>query len=181
MSVPQANLKDRLICDSTAPPPGGDSLLPYSREETTAVNVSTDRAMATQAMQFGPCPPRILQKIWEADPQDGHIYLSMWEISDNFHRCVLHPSNVGTFSCVVLPLHSDTDIYLCVELVLPMGWASSPPLFYAASKTAADLANTYLDDHCSPTPEYGPTLDTCPPPRALLQGGCRQRTYTWKI
>ena len=45
-SVPQDNQQDRLIYDSTAPPPGGDSFLPPSSEDTPDVNVSTDRAMA---------------------------------------------------------------------------------------------------------------------------------------
>ena len=159
-SVPQANKKDRLICDSTASPPSGDSLLPTSSEDTPAVNVSTDRSVAPQAMHFGPCFPRILQKISEAYPQDGPVYLSKWDIIDTFHRCVLRPADVGAFSYLVSPLPSNTAIYLCVDLVLPMFWLRSPPFFCAASETAADLANTYLADHRSPTPEYGPTLGT---------------------
>ena len=156
-SVPQANQKDRLICDSTSPPPSGDSLLPPSSEDTPAVNVSTDRSMAPQAMQFGPCLPRILQQIWEADPQDGPVYLSKWDISDAFHHCVLRPANICAFSYVVPPLPPNTAIYLCVDLVLPMGYERSPPFICAASETAADLANTYLADHRLPTLEYGPT------------------------
>lgn len=41
-----------------------------------------------------------------------------------------------------------------------MGWVSLPPFFCAASETAADLANGYMDDHCLSTPEYGPTSGT---------------------
>ena len=103
-------------------------------------------------MQFGPCLPRILQQIWEGDPQDGPVYLSKLDISNAFHRCVLGPSNVGAFSYVVPPLPSDNDIYLCVDLFLPMGWVSSSPFFCAASETAADLDNAYLADDCLPTP-----------------------------
>ena len=72
-------------------------------------------------------PPRLLQQIWEDDPQDGPVYLSKWDISDAFHRCVLRPSDVGAFSYFVMPLPSNTAIYLCLGLVLPMGWVSSPP------------------------------------------------------
>ena len=159
-SVRQANQKDRLICDLTAPPPSGDSLLPPFSEDTPAVNVSTNSSMAPQAMQFGPCLPHILQQIWEGDPQDGPFYLSKWDISDGFRRCVLCPADVVAFSYVVTPLPSYTDIYLCVDFVLPMGWVSSSPFFCTASKTAADLANAYLADDCLPTPEYSPTLGT---------------------
>ena len=88
-------------------------------------------------MQFGTCLPRIRKQIWEADPQDGPVYLSKWDISDAFHRCVLCPADFGTFSYVFPPLPSDTDIYLCVDLFVPMGWVSSPPFFCAASETAA--------------------------------------------
>ena len=69
---------------------------------------------------------------------------------------------------VVLHIPPDTDIYLCVDLVLPMGWVSSPPLFCADSKTAADLANAYLADHHSQTPEYGPTFGTYSTVASLL-------------
>ena len=75
-SVPQDNQKDRLICNSTSPTPSGDYLLPPSSKDTLAVNVSTDRSVAPQAMQFFPCLPRILQQIWEADYQYGPVYLS---------------------------------------------------------------------------------------------------------
>ena len=80
-------------------------------------------------MQFSPCLPCILQQIWEADPQDGPVYLSKWDISNTFHYCVLRPANTGAFSYVVLPLPSNTGIFLCVDLVLPMGWLSSSPFF----------------------------------------------------
>ena len=59
--------------------------------------------MPPQVMQFGPCLPHILQQIWEADPQDGPVYLSRWYISDAFHRCALRPADVGAFSYVVPP------------------------------------------------------------------------------
>ena len=78
-------------------------------------------------MQFGPCLPRLLQQIWEDDPQDGPVYLSKWDISDAFHRCVLRPADFGAFSYLLMPLPSNTAIYLCLGRVLPMGWVSSPP------------------------------------------------------
>ena len=120
-------------------------------------------------MQFGSCLPRILQQIWEDDPQNGPVYILKWDISDAFHRCVLRPADVGAFSYVVPPLPSDTAIYLCVDLVLPMGWVISPPFFCAASETAAYIANAYMADHRLPTPEYVPTLGTYSAPPPLLQ------------
>ena len=56
-SVPQANRRNRLICDSTAPPPGGDSLLPPQHRlkspnlpATPPVNESTDKSSAPPSM-----------------------------------------------------------------------------------------------------------------------------------
>ena len=67
------------------------------------------------------------------------------------------------------PLPGDTAIYLCIDLVLPMGWVNSPPFFCAASETAADLANSYIRDPTTPWSPYGPTRDvysTTPSPPA---------------
>ena len=92
-------------------------------------------------IQFGACLPRFLQKIWEADPAKGPVWLSKWDISDAFHRCPLQASHIGAFNCVVPPLPSDTKILLCIDLVLPMGWVNSPDMFRAASETVADMEN----------------------------------------
>ena len=40
-----------------------------------------------------------------------------------------------------------------------MSWVDSPPLFCAASETAADLANTYLENPATPWRSYAPTKD----------------------
>ena len=40
-----------------------------------------------------------------------------------------------------------------------MGWVSSPPLFCAASKTAADLSNSYLANPETPWRSYAPSKD----------------------
>ena len=74
-SVPQTNRKDRLICDSTARPSSGDSLLPPSYLDTPAVNVSTDMTVTPPSMQLGLFLSRLLQQIWEDDPHDGPVYL----------------------------------------------------------------------------------------------------------
>ena len=90
-------------------------------------------------------------------------------MSDAFHRCPLRPADVGAFAYVVPPLPGDATTYLCVDLVLPMGWVNSPPFFCAASETAADLANVYLHDGTTTFVEYAPTkgaYSTSPSPTA---------------
>ena len=112
------------------------------------------------AIQFGGCLARILQKIWEADLREGPVLLSKWDVSDAFHRCPLRPEHVGTFAYVVPPLASNPAVYICIDLVLPMGWVSSPDLFCATSKTATDMANKSLHNPAAPYWTYRPTLGT---------------------
>ena len=76
---------------------------------------------------------------------------------------------MGTFTYVVPPLPGDATTYLCVDLVLPMGWVNSPPFLCAASETAADLANVYLADGDATFTEVPPTrgaYSTTPSPMA---------------
>ena len=52
--VDQANRKPRLICNSLVAP---DNVTP-------AINASTNKYFAPDAMQFGACLPRFMQNIW---------------------------------------------------------------------------------------------------------------------
>ena len=110
-SVDQANRKPRLICNSSAEPD----------DVTPAVNTSTKKSTSPDAIQFGACLPRLLQKILEVDPSDGPVWLSKWEISDAFHRCLLRPEAIGASTYVVPPIPTDISTLLFIDLVLPMG------------------------------------------------------------
>ena len=78
-SVDQANRKPRLICNSSA---ALDDVIP-------TVNASIEKSTAPNAMQFGACLTRFLQKISQADTFDGPVWISKWDISDAFHWCLL--------------------------------------------------------------------------------------------
>ena len=130
-SINQANIKLRLICDSSVAPD----------DVTPSVNVYTDKSTAPNAMQFGSCLPWFLQKIWYADPSDEPVSLSKWEISDAFYRCLLRPADITAFTYVVAPLPTDTLTLLCIDLVLTMGWVKSPVMLCAASEKVADVDN----------------------------------------
>ena len=121
-SVDQAKRKPRQVCDSSAAPD----------DVTPVVNASTDKYTAPNAIKFGACLPWFLQKIEEADPSDGPLWLSKW-ISDAFHRCLLRPAYIGAFTYVLHPLPMDTSTLLCIYLILPMGWVNSPDMFCASS------------------------------------------------
>ena len=122
-------------------------------------------------MQFGSCLPQFLQNIWEADPSDGPMWISKWDISDAFHRCLLRPADIDDFTYVVTPLPTDISTLLCIDLVLPMGRVNSPDMLYAASETVSDVADGYLLDPTSSFEIYPPTavtysLDPSPPASA---------------
>ena len=113
-SIPQKNRRNRLICNSTALPPGEDFLQPpHYRHKfpdlppTPPFNASTNASSAPSSMQFGVCLPCLLQDIWEADLANGPFLLSKWDIFDGFHRCLLRPTDVGDFTYVVPPISGD--------------------------------------------------------------------------
>ena len=107
-------------------------------------------------MQFGPCLPNLMQKIWEADPKEGPVLVSKWDISDAFHRCHLRPKYVGTFSYVVPPTPSDPDPLICIDIVLLMGWVNSLDLFCSTSDTVTGIRNVSFPN--TDTPEkHAPT------------------------
>ena len=149
-SVDQANIKPCLICNSSAAPD----------DVTPAVNASTKKYTAPNAMQFWAYLHRFLQKIWESEPSDGPMWLSKWDIFDAFYRCLLRPGEIGAFTYVVPPLPTEISTLLCIDLVIPMGWVNSPDTFCMASETIADVANGYLIDPTSSLTIYLPTAGT---------------------
>ena len=88
---------------------------------------------------------------------EGPVLLSKWDISDAFHRCNICPEDVGAFSYIVLPIPSDLEPLLCIDLVLPMGWVNSPDLFCATSETVTDVANIAFRSDLQTQPPYPPT------------------------
>ena len=71
----QANRKPRLICNYYAAPD----------DVTLNFNVSTNKSTAPNAIQFGACLTLFLQKIWEAHPSNGPVWIFKCEIIDAFH------------------------------------------------------------------------------------------------
>ena len=149
-SVDQANIKPRLICNYSAAP---DDVNP-------TVNMPTKESTSPNAMQFGTCLPRFLQKIWGDYSSDVPMWISKWDISDAFHRCLLRPADIGAFTYIVPPLPSDISTLLCIDFVLPMGWVNSTYMFYVASETGVGVDNGYLLDPTLAFEIYPPTSGT---------------------
>ena len=66
--------------------------------------------------------------------------------------------DVGASVYVVPPLPTDETTFLCVELLIPMGWVKFTLLFCGASDTVEDLENLYIADPSSSFTKYGPTF-----------------------
>ena len=87
-----------------------------------------------KAIQLGPDVAQLPQRIWEADPKEGPIWIYKWDISYAFHCCNLMPFYVCRFDYVVPLVRSATSCILCIDLVPSTGCVNSPDFFWSASE-----------------------------------------------
>lgn len=134
------------------------------------VNEETLPLAPSDAMQFGHALDRILREILLADPALGPINMLKLDISDGFYRINLAAEDIPRLG-VVFPVKPGSEPLVAFPLVLPMGWKNSPPIFSAATETAADIANCDLQSN-APVPSHplgqlAATMDDpiMPPPR----------------
>jgi hypothetical protein len=142
------------------------------------VNEETLPLAPKEAMQFGHALDRILREILLADPKLGPIYLSKLDISDGFYRINLAIDDIPKLG-VVFPVKEGEEPLVAFPLVLPMGWANSPPIFSAATETSADLANEAIQrgdaPPSHPLDDLAATLDD-PVPQLVPTDGCAARS-----
>lgn len=142
------------------------------------VNEETLPLAPKEAMQFGHALDRILREILLADPKLGPIYLSKLDISDGFYRINLAIDDIPKLG-VVFPVKEGEEPLVAFPLVLPMGWANSPPIFSAATETSADLANEAIQrgdaPPSHPLDDLAATLDD-PIPQLVPTDGCAARS-----
>lgn len=117
----------------------------------SSVNDETIRLAPADAMQFGNCLDRVLREILLADPKYGPVLLNKTDLSDGFYRVCLNPDDIPKLGVIYPSRPGQDEALVALPLVLPMGWAESPPYFCAATETVADVANTRLQD-----PTYTP-------------------------
>ena len=65
------------------------------------------------------------------------------DISDGLYRVNLAIEDIPKLG-EAFPVKKGEKPLVTLPLVLPMGWANSPPIFCAATKNAADLANNAI-------------------------------------
>jgi hypothetical protein len=107
------------------------------------VNEHTVTELPPEVMQFHGALPRILWLLQHANPDLGPVYLAKFDIAYGFYRLFLDPDDT-TKLAVLMPHYDNKPQLVAIPLSLTMGWVSSPPTFWAASETAADLANAAL-------------------------------------
>ena len=102
--IPQRDRQDRIVIDYT----------------WIGVNEAT-RRLDPDSMQFGHSLQRILQRMYDADPCPGPIYMMKVDIADGFYSVGLSPEDVPSIG-VRLPPGPDGKNLVAFPLVLPMGW-----------------------------------------------------------
>ena len=142
-AVSQAYRRLRLILNLSTQP---DS-------DTLSVNETTNREAVPESLHFGRAFPCILQAVWEADPVQGPVRVSKLDVTDTYHRGTVNPEQVGAFAYVIPSAPGDKGIFICINLVLPMGWVDSPKFFCTFLETLIDVANALVDSEL-PDPSY---------------------------
>jgi len=156
--VPQRDRRPRTIADYTF----------------SGVNADTVPLTAHLEMQFGKALPRILWAIVHSDPRHGPVYLIKIDLADGFYRIYLAPRDIPLLG-VAFPTEPGQPFLVAFPLALPMGWTSSPPIFCAATETAADLANAAIREQSHQHPHR---LDAVaePLPHSSLTAGSHRLT-----
>lgn len=98
-----------------------------------------------EAMQLGRTLPRILQRIDEANPELGPVFMAKTDLSDAYMRVWLNIVDVPKLAFAIPPIPSDPEPLIGFHLSLPMGYLESATYFCAVSETVADLANQQRD------------------------------------
>ena len=118
-----------------------------------AVNDTTTKTAPSGACdQLGHCLSRIIHAFATADEQ-AKIFQAKLDVTDGFWTVVARPGEEWNF-CYVLPQDEGEPIRIVVPTSLQMGWVESPPYFCAASETARDVAEQYIETPVGSRPTH---------------------------
>ena len=79
--------------------------------------------------------------------------MAKWDIKDGFWRLDCEKGEEWNFA-YVLPQKEGAPVKLVVPTSLQMGWIESPPYFCAASETARDVADDYIETPVGSLPAH---------------------------
>lgn len=108
-----------------------------------SVNDGTTKTAPRGAIdQIGHSLQRIIHAFAAADVE-SKIFMAKWDIKDGFWRLDCEQGEEWNFA-YVLPPKPGMPTQLVIPTSLQMGWIESPPYFCAASETARDVAEQYM-------------------------------------
>lgn len=108
-----------------------------------SVNDGTTKTAPQGAIdQIGHSLQRIIHAFAAAD-DDAKFFMAKWDIKDSFWRLDCEQGEEWNFA-YVLPPRPGMPTQLVIPTSLQMGWIKSPPYFCAASETARDVAEQYM-------------------------------------
>ena len=118
-----------------------------------SVNDTTEKVAPQGSIdQIGESLTRIIYAFAEAD-EDAKIFMAKWDIKDGFWRMGGEKGQEYNFA-YVLPQPPGHPIILVIPTSLQMGWVESPPLFCAASETARDIVEEYIETEVASLPTH---------------------------
>ena len=117
--------------------------LQWEKGEIPSVNENTTKTAPRGSVdQIGHALQRIIHAIATA-PSGEKVFLAKWDVQDGFWQMVCEKGAEWNF-CYVLPQEAGKPIKLVVPTALQMGWLESPGFFGAASETARDVIQSYV-------------------------------------
>jgi len=138
--------------------------------QVPSVNEGTTlEAPAGAIDQLGHSLMRVIHAFAEADPE-AKVFSVKFDIKDGFWRLDCQKGEEWNFA-YVLPQAAGEPIRLVIPTSLQMGWVESPPYFCAASETARDVAEQYMETPVGSLPRHkfadlalaGADVSTLPP------------------
>ena len=127
-----------------------------NNKHIASVNATTVKTAPRGACdQMGHSLLRVIHAFAEADEKmpDAKIFSAKWDVKDGFWRLVCEEGEEWNFA-YVLPQKEGEPVKLVIPTSLQMGWIESPPYFCAASETARDVAEQYVETPVGTTAEH---------------------------
>ncbi|KAL7458421.1 hypothetical protein ACHAWC_009998 [Mediolabrus comicus] len=102
--------------------------------------------------QLGHVLNRIIHAMAEAE-DDAKVFMAKFDVKDGFWRLNCQQGEEWNFA-YVLPQEEGKPVKIVVPTSLQMGWIESPPFFCAASETARDVAEDYVETPIGSRPAH---------------------------
>ena len=109
-----------------------------------SVNKNSEKTAPAEAIdQIGHALSRIIHAFAQA-PEGAKIFENKFDVKDGFWRMNVKKGQEWNF-CYVLPQKDGEPVRIVCPTSLQMGWVESPGYFCAASETARDVAEDYIN------------------------------------